>query len=394
MSTRRAALARARRAAGLTQEALADALGVDRSTVQRWEQGRSDPHLWARQRLGGLLGLDVAGVDALLSTDTTAASTAVDVVTAGVVDDELDALELARRATVSDVSDATLSLLEHAVDDLASSYATTTPAVLLDRVRHHLGYAAALLDGRSSLRHHHRVVVTAAWLSLLAATLHVDIGQQSAATARLRTADSLAAEADHAEVRAWCRETSAWRALLDGDHREAVALSRAAQSLAPVGSSVRIQATAQEGRAWARLGDRRATTRIVSEVNALAESLPVPDRPEHHYRYDPRKATSYTATTLAWIGDPSASDYAQHAVDVLESDGARPRRLAVARLDLALALLGHGEIDGALDSAMRAVRSGSVMPSSRWRAVEIVQGAEDAGAREAVELRAALAAGR
>jgi hypothetical protein len=45
----------------------------------------------------------------------------------------------------------------------------------------------------------------------------------------------------------------------------------------------------------------------------------VPDRPEHHYRYDPAKSDAYTTTTLAWIGDPAAEGYARQVLARLES---------------------------------------------------------------------------
>jgi hypothetical protein len=48
-------------------------------------------------------------------------------------------LELARRATASDVSGETLDRMERAVDSMARKYATTPPAELLPRVRRHLG---------------------------------------------------------------------------------------------------------------------------------------------------------------------------------------------------------------------------------------------------------------
>jgi len=39
----------------------------------------------------------------------------------------------------------------------------------------------------------------------------------------------------------------------------------------------------------------------------------IPDRPEHHYYYDPAKSDAYIATTLAWLGD-SAAETALDAV--------------------------------------------------------------------------------
>jgi hypothetical protein len=172
-------------------------------------------------------------------------------------DDELAALELARRAEVSDVGDGTCERMELAFDDLATAYPTTQPGDLLPRVRTYLGYVTQLLDGRSTLAQRRRLLVTGGWLSLLAATLLIDQHRSPAAETYLRTAEQLAREAGHAEIGAWCAETRAWQALTTGAYRDAVELSRAAQDIAPRGSSVHIQATAQEGRAWARLGEPR-----------------------------------------------------------------------------------------------------------------------------------------
>lgn len=387
MSGRRVSLAQARRVAGLTQEDVAHRVGVDRSTVGRWEAGATVPQPWARRKLADLVGMALPDLDDLLGPACATAAGEPDT-----ADDEVDALELARRASASDVGDATLVQLELAVDDLASSYATTDPAALLDRTRTHLRYVGQLLDARKTLREHRRLLVSGGWLSLLAATLHVDLEQQGPAVARMRTANSLAREGSHDEIQAWCLETEAWRVLTLGDYQKAGRLAVGAQQLAPAGTSVLIQATAQEGRAWARLGDTRATTHTVDRVNRMASPLPSPDRPEHHYRYDPAKATSYTATTLSWVGDPGAVDYAREVITNLSAGdvhGGRPRRLAVARLDLALALTQCGEVDEAVSSALDAVTSGRVAPSNRWRALEIVRAAEDAGTRGAGPLREA-----
>ena len=57
MPGKRLGLVAARKAAGLSQERLAEQLGVERSTVQRWEAGHSTPQPWHRPRLATVLGI-------------------------------------------------------------------------------------------------------------------------------------------------------------------------------------------------------------------------------------------------------------------------------------------------------------------------------------------------
>ncbi|SFB50408.1 hypothetical protein SAMN05216266_114183 [Amycolatopsis marina] len=307
-------------------------------------------------------------------------------------DDELAALDLARRVAVSDVGDETLTRLEAVVDELATAYPRATPSDLLHRVRQHLDYVSHLMDARMTLAQRRRLMVTGGWLSLLGATVNIDLGQNASATARLRTAASLARHAEHPEIRAWCYETEAWRVLTDGDYRRAVDLSRAAQDLAPVGSSAAIQATAQEGRAWSRLGQAGETYKALTRVHKLVAPLHRPETPEHHYRYDPDKSVAYTATTLAWLGDPAAERYAREVIHRLSPSGEVtrwPRRVATAHLDLALTLLITGELDEACTVTVQALESGRVVPSNHWRASEVVHAVEARGLPEAVVVREA-----
>jgi hypothetical protein len=116
--------------------------------------------------------------------------------------------------------------------------------------------------------------------------------------------------------------------LTEGDYQRAVDISQAAQQVAPKSGSAFIQATAQEGRGWARLGAGQETRAALGRVEALVSPLPVPDRPEHHYRYDPAKSEAYLATTLAWIGDPAAERYARHVLERIESTIDGPPRPA------------------------------------------------------------------
>ncbi|MGB6162240.1 MAG: helix-turn-helix transcriptional regulator [Pseudonocardiaceae bacterium] len=60
MPGKRFGLVAARKAAGLSQERLAEQLNVERSTVQRWEAGQSTPQPWLRPMLTEALGLSHA----------------------------------------------------------------------------------------------------------------------------------------------------------------------------------------------------------------------------------------------------------------------------------------------------------------------------------------------
>jgi transcriptional regulator with XRE-family HTH domain len=66
MAIRRDALASRREALGFTQETLAEKLGVDRTTVGRWESGKLSPQPWRRPKLAKALKLSLAELDGLL----------------------------------------------------------------------------------------------------------------------------------------------------------------------------------------------------------------------------------------------------------------------------------------------------------------------------------------
>jgi DNA-binding XRE family transcriptional regulator len=68
----RPALARRRKAIGHTQESLAHELGIDRSTIVRWEAGTTEPRPWQRPRIAKILGISADRLDAILSNTPTA----------------------------------------------------------------------------------------------------------------------------------------------------------------------------------------------------------------------------------------------------------------------------------------------------------------------------------
>ncbi|MGY5132882.1 helix-turn-helix domain-containing protein [Streptomyces nigrescens] len=393
---RRPRLAERRKACGFNQEEFAEAVGVDRSTVQRWENGKTGPQPWQRPKIAKALAVTANELDALLIPASFSPPqqppTGWLSLTPPATGDEFDAFELARRVAASDVGPETLSRLEIIFDELAMKYPVSPPQELLERVRKHSAYVAHLMDARMTLSEQRRLYIVGGWFQLLGATLHIDLDQEHAATARLQTAAALAQHAEFPEIQAWCYETDAWRVLTDGDYSRALELSQVAQQLAPAGSSVAIQATAQEGRARARLGEKKGTYAAIDRVQRLSASLVQRKGTEHHYQYDAGKSLAYTATTLAWVGDPAAEKCAREVIAKLApADDIQkwPRRVASANIDLALALLGVDRMDEACDAAQRAILSGRIVPSNHWRALEVVKAVETRQLPEASELREA-----
>lgn len=67
MAERRQRLVQRRKAAGLSQEALASLLTVERSTVVRWESGETDPQPWVRPNLAQALRVSLETLEDLLA---------------------------------------------------------------------------------------------------------------------------------------------------------------------------------------------------------------------------------------------------------------------------------------------------------------------------------------
>jgi DNA-binding XRE family transcriptional regulator len=70
MAGKRHRLVSIRKEAGFSQERLAEALGVERTTVMRWERGETTPQPWARPKLARALGISDQALSELLGEST------------------------------------------------------------------------------------------------------------------------------------------------------------------------------------------------------------------------------------------------------------------------------------------------------------------------------------
>jgi transcriptional regulator with XRE-family HTH domain len=88
MPFKRLRLAQRRKAAGYSQEAFAEAVGVARTTVNRWECAQSEPQPWQRPKIARKLNISIEELGAVLAdvVETDAATSRVSVAT---VEEEL-----------------------------------------------------------------------------------------------------------------------------------------------------------------------------------------------------------------------------------------------------------------------------------------------------------------
>lgn len=170
------------------------------------------------------------------------------------------------------------------------------------------------------------MLTAAGWLTLLAATLHVDLGQRGAA----------------------------------------------GEAIAPAGSPAAAQLAVQSARAVARLGDGLGTRAALKRCASLLERQSQERPPDHHFYFDGNKLDLYTGTALAWLGDPAAEDYARHAA-VRHEVGGQRRRLTTAYLDLGLVLVRLGRPDEAAHYGVLALGTNHLVPSNSWRADELIE---------------------
>ncbi|MGH3521269.1 MAG: helix-turn-helix transcriptional regulator [Mycobacterium sp.] len=70
MVGKRHRLVSTRKAAGFSQERLAEVVGVERTTVMRWERGETRPQPWARPKLARALGISDQSLSELLGEST------------------------------------------------------------------------------------------------------------------------------------------------------------------------------------------------------------------------------------------------------------------------------------------------------------------------------------
>lgn len=347
-----------RRRRGLTQEDVADRIGISTEMVRRHEAGRSFPSVQNREKYRkiygasdaalGLILSDATTTDRLLSNSTTTAPSA-----------PTELMEAGRRALGELLNNEGLSVAT--VDDweaTAARYALATktcePSRLAIDLAHDFDELAAALATCRSARSLRRLMRVAAQLSGLACLTLIKLGERQAFRRWARTARIAASEVDDPTTSSWVLAQEAYGHYYCHDHLEALAVAQEAQqaSMRSIGG---VLASALEARAYAVQGNGRLTH--VALIRA-EETLALLDGDETSavsaFGYNEAQLRFHESNALTHLGDTKQALQTQERALQLVAPEDFMDRVFIC-LDRAMCLTESGDISGAASYALETL---------------------------------------
>ncbi|MEU6261763.1 helix-turn-helix transcriptional regulator [Saccharopolyspora shandongensis] len=326
-----------------TRLAFANQIGIDHSTVFRWETGKSQPEYRHRQAIAETYNLDIAQLNTLLEQTKNAfnpAAAAWDNVKA--VRAQTESLQ------ESNLEPHDLGHLERELWRIVAEYEHHGPSELAPKAVTLRKCVHRLLQGRQNLRDRQHLYRIAAQLAGLLSYMAVNTGRFHLAEAYCQQALGLADELNDVGLQIWAWGTRSFCRYYQDDYIGAYQAAAQGRELAPANpQAIRLLANG-EARALGRLGDRAGVNAAVERALDLLECHAVhPDltpcisfEPYGYMRVAANAATAYVA-----LGDTHRVLRYTHNVEssVEQADSNWSR--ALVNLDLAQVLLRQPKPD-------------------------------------------------
>lgn len=385
MSGSRRRLAERRKAVGLSQESLAENVGVDRATVVRWEHAQTEPQPWNRPRLARALKVSVEELAALLADvgEPPAAFELVQAVETAVSSDLMRrrtliafgaaaspgvllpglALEAARHGLVLNALDkhATVSIDEwrEIIDDHGHSYLTTQASNLLGQLAVDVVILRqAIADHQDDHPVRNELLRIGAALGTLTALTLGNLGQFLAARRWWRSARQIAHRSGDVQTVVWVRGHEVVRSLYEGrSPAEALRLAEEGEAYAVHATPVaRPRLIAGKAQALAMLGRASEAEMTLNKLrdtfaalpsDATGDDKPLVNTPESRLRHT-------ESFVYAYLGDTNKTEQAQRQALALYPPS-YPHGSAQVELLKAFCLVRAGDVLGGVRYAQETM---------------------------------------
>ncbi|GAA2973531.1 hypothetical protein GCM10010483_17000 [Actinokineospora diospyrosa] len=363
-------MAGARRAAGFTQETLAAALGVDRTTVQRWESRTREPLPHVRPRLARLIGVSLTELDAMIQEGAVERRGFL----AGAVFSAAASLGPSREWLVASLEEFAGPPAKVGSADVAALRQAFSVFQELDVMRGggcaraHLGrYLEQVVAPLVEATAPHTPVGKELYSAVseqhyLLGWMAFDDGDNGFTQAHLLRALRLAQAAGDVDLGAHVLAGLSDQATTSGHPQHGLRLARTGLAGQTRSSACVARLRALEARAAAAVGDEREARRSVEL--SQQEFANKGDEPEWARFIDTAYLAGEYAHVFRDLGLPEAKAFARESAAAAELQG-RARRGALAAAALARAEITAGDVEAAAGAAGAALRLAVKVQSKR-----------------------------
>lgn len=368
-------LAQARQRRGLSQEALAELLGVTRTTVAAWERGRTGIYPRNRRKLADVLGIRIEDIDQVLETRSNVGAEPPILLDeqleakssggAGEIDDGLWQLQAALHPATANTE--LLDVIETSVGEMDCSFGSLPHERLWANTGQRLQWVTSCLAHPQPVEVRRRLVVLAGQLAGLRGCVLFDQMQHREAMAWFQAGESAAREALDVELAAWLLAHQSLVAYDNGDFGHAQAQLEEGSALAHDGSSVTLQAWVDTllVRAEATGGHNRSSVARTQAVESSLDQTSLGER-RHGMDFDGDQldVEYYIGSTHLARGAVTEAR-ASFATALHNLPHERRRARAVLALSLASVSAAEDKVDEAAAGVSEVVRLAADDPAGR-----------------------------
>ncbi|ADD41700.1 helix-turn-helix transcriptional regulator [Stackebrandtia nassauensis] len=343
MASKRSRLAQRRKAAGFSQEKLAERLGVERSTVVRWETAETEPQPWLRLKLAQALGITTDDLHVLLDD--------VEYVTAG-PSDRMDYV-LEHPASVDLVA---VAYLHERVRQLDESYDRSPSTALLGPAGQIHGQVAFLREQAKNPRVRKSLFEVEAESATVMGQLVWDVSQRRDHLGPIRYLDEAVNAAQ--QVRDPCVEAYAilrksYVALYgENDPIKGLMVAQEAADVAePCSPALNGLAMLHVAEGYAMSGNLNDCERALRAAEAQFDRVDDADVAAEYYSIN--EFTRLAGSCYLFLGLPErAEPILTQTVDALAG---KKKSQAIALANLTLSLIRQRKLDEAADAMHRTI---------------------------------------